>query len=76
MSKTAAILIGLMCLSACQATDLCVQTILPAAEPGWDIFAPSREQGGYRYGPSIIVNPDGSIEMWCSSPGEIGRAHV
>ncbi len=76
MNKTVLILIALVCLSACQATDLRAQTIRLAAEPGWDTFAPSREQGGYRYGPSIVINPDGSIEMWCSSPGGKGSDGV
>ena len=35
---------------------------------GWQIFP----GGGYRYGPSIIVNADKSIEMWTCSPGADG----
>ena len=37
--------------------------------PGWDIYAPPTwEDWGYRYGPSIIINADGSIDAWFSSP--------
>lgn len=28
--------------------------------------------GGYRYGPSIAINGDGSVEMWTCSPGADG----
>jgi len=40
--------------------------------PGWDIFRP---QVGldYRYGPSIIINPDRSIDMWTCSPGQLNQ---
>jgi hypothetical protein len=39
---------------------------------GWDIFDPS-QGGNYRYGPSIIVNSDNSIDAWFSSPGANGQ---
>jgi hypothetical protein len=40
------------------------------ALPGWDIFNhPGGSQYNYRYGPSIIINDDNSIDMWCASPG-------
>ena len=32
---------------------------------GWQIYP----GGGYRYGPSIIINSDNSIDMWLSAPG-------
>lgn len=42
-------------------------------QPGWVIFDPSKETpGAYRYGPSIILNDDGSIDAWFSSPGGQG----
>ncbi|MDR0575445.1 MAG: hypothetical protein LBG96_15745 [Tannerella sp.] len=34
-------------------------------DKGWDIYA----AGEYRYGPSIIINDDGSIDAWFSAPG-------
>ncbi len=46
------------------------------AQLGWAIFTPSGpcidpENGSeYRYGPSIIINDDDSIDVWFSSPGE------
>lgn len=38
----------------------------PSAQDGWDIFTGS----GYRYGPSIIINDDGSIDAWFAAPGD------
>jgi len=35
------------------------------ADAGWDIYP----GGGYRYGPSIIRNADGSIDAWFAAPG-------
>src|SRR4051794_36771324 len=32
---------------------------------GWDIYG----GGGFRYGPSIIQNPDRSVDVWFASPG-------
>ena len=39
---------------------------------GYDIFAPLDDGGifGYRYGPSIIYNEDGSIDAWFASNAE------
>lgn len=33
------------------------------AETGWNIYTP----GGYRYGPSIMQHPDGSLDAWFAS---------
>lgn len=35
------------------------------AEEGWDIYT----AGTYRYGPSIIINDDGSIDAWFAAAG-------
>lgn len=44
---------------------------------GWIIFDPSKEQpGSYRYGPSIIINEDSSIDVWFASPGGTGTDGV
>lgn len=40
---------------------------------GYDIFAPFPGQWGYRYGPSIIYYPDGSIDAWFATPGTTGE---
>ena len=34
---------------------------------------PASGGGGYRYGPSMILNADGSIDIWCATdgPGDI-----
>ena len=34
-------------------------------EPGWVIY----KAGRYRYGPSIVINADNSIDLWTCSPG-------
>lgn len=36
---------------------------------GWNIYTPSGTGNQYRYGPSAIINADGSIDMWFASPG-------
>lgn len=38
------------------------------ASPGWTIYT----AGQYRYGPSIIINADNSIDMWTCAPGTGG----
>ena len=35
------------------------------ADAGWDIY----KAGTYRYGPSIIINDDGSIDAWFAASG-------
>jgi hypothetical protein len=42
------------------------------AHPGWVIFSPGRRKYSYRYGPTFIVNEDGSLDAWFSSPGGKG----
>jgi hypothetical protein len=41
-------------------------TIVPGVTTGWDIYT----GGVYRYGPSIILNSDGSIDAWFAAPGD------
>jgi len=41
------------------------------AQPGWVIFD-AKQGGAYHYGPSLIINPDGSIDAWFASPGGPG----
>jgi hypothetical protein len=36
------------------------------ALPGWDIYI----AGVYRYGPSIIINDDNTIDAWFAAPGD------
>jgi hypothetical protein len=70
MALRAAGLAAIVLLSA--AAHMPAQTIEP--QPGWVIFDPSKATEGkpdhqYRYGPSLIVNDDGSIDAWFASPG-------
>ena len=37
-------------------------------DEGWIIYQPS--SWGYRYGPSIIIDDDGTINIWFASPGK------
>ena len=39
------------------------EAIFKCANAGWDIYP----GGGYRYGPSMIINEDGSIDAWLAS---------
>ncbi len=39
-------------------------------DSGYDIFTPTEGTNwGYRYGPAILLNQDGSIDAWFASPG-------
>ena len=44
-----------------------------AVDVGFDMCRPPAEGGGYRYGPSMILNTDGSLDVWCATdgPGDI-----
>lgn len=42
---------------------------LVAQDEGYDVYLPPQGANGYRYGPSIIYYDDGSMDMWCSRPG-------
>jgi hypothetical protein len=42
-----------------------------SAEPGLDIFDPKDAKYDYRYGPSMILNEDGSLEVWFASPSGV-----
>ena len=46
---------------------------ITAGDTGIDIYNPGEIHGGYRYGPSMILNKDGSIDLWSASngPGDI-----
>ncbi len=44
---------------------------LSVTDPGFDIFTPSKWLGAdYRYGPSLLLNEDGSVDAWFSAPGD------
>ncbi len=47
---------------------------MEAVDGGIDIYAPSKgESFGYRYGPTILVNADGSIDAYFAAPGANGE---
>lgn len=37
---------------------------IEAEDEGFDTWNPVQEHGGYRYGPSMILNADGSLDVW------------
>ena len=40
-------------------------------DSGYDVFIPSsRRSKDYRYGPTILLNDDGSMDAWFASPGD------
>ena len=45
-------------------------TVLDA---GRNIYEPPQNSAGYRYGPSVFVNADGSIDAWFAAPGGKGE---
>ncbi len=47
--------------------DVYVQ--IAAKDEGTDTWRPSITHGGYRYGPSMILNADGSLDVWSASTG-------
>lgn len=47
---------------------------IDALDAGEDIYAPSEgESFGYRYGPTILMNADGSIDAYFAAPGAVGE---
>ena len=46
---------------------------MTVTDEGYDVFAPLDGKWGYRYGPSIIYYPDGSIDAWFATPGTSGE---
>ena len=46
---------------------------IAAEDEGLDTWQPAKITGGYRYGPSMILNKDGSLDVWSASngPGDI-----
>ena len=43
-------------------------TLEVEAQPGWDIYTPPSSGAGYRYGPSVIIYPSGTIDVWTAAP--------
>ncbi len=46
-----------------------VKQLTLEAEKGWTIFDPTKDGIAYRYGPTLLINPDGSIDSYYASPG-------
>lgn len=67
MRRTTGLLLWLTAVSAMPLTN--GQAVRLTALPGWVIFTPGKETYAYRYGPSLIMNSDGSLDAWFASPG-------
>jgi hypothetical protein len=68
------VLLGVLILAAgmAAADEKGPESVTVKASAGWVIFDPTehtKEVGYYRYGPSMIINPDGSMDAWFASPG-------
>lgn len=44
---------------------------METADEGFNIFVPVEKSLGYRYGPSIMYYPDGSVDAWFATPGTL-----
>ena len=42
---------------------------ISADDEGFDTWNPVKDRGGYRYGPSMILNSNGSLDIWSASNG-------
>lgn len=42
-------------------------------DTGFDVYAPVEGRWGYRYAPSIIYYPDGQMDAWFATPGNLGE---
>ena len=58
--------------TATPAGDTALYAQLETEDAGWDTYQPGRVYGGYRYGPSMILNDDGSIDLWSAANGTSG----
>jgi hypothetical protein len=47
-------------------------TLTLQVDEGWVVFDPNHDGFAYRYGPSIMLNPDGTMDAWFASPGGPG----
>jgi len=63
----------LLLFAACKKASSSDQSVastysdVPGIKTGWDIYT----GGAYRYGPSIIINADASIDAWFAAPGDV-----
>lgn len=46
---------------------------IDAEDTGFNVFAPVEGKWGYRYGPSIMYYPDGTMDAWFATPGTSGE---
>lgn len=42
---------------------------ITAEDEGFDTWRPVKDHGGYRYGPSMILNENGSLDVWSAANG-------
>lgn len=44
-----------------------------ASDTGFDVYCPVKGSWGYRYAPSIMYYPDGTMDAWFATPGTLGE---
>ena len=44
-----------------------------ASDTGFDVYCPVKGSWGYRYAPSIMYYPDGTMDAWFATPGVLGE---
>lgn len=66
MKSTYIFILLMLLITACNHTkEISNPKEIPLVMPGWNIYI----AGNYRYGPSIILNSDGSIDAWFAAAG-------
>ena len=66
------IIIQCTALTVFNISELYAQSITINVSKGWNIFIPKKSDG-HRYGPSIMINPDKSVDLWFASTGGEGE---
>lgn len=70
MKMTSRFIVGIYVTLLCTASTYAGFSLEVSTQPGWDIYTPESAGYRYRYGPSIIINPSGSINIWTAAPPE------
>ena len=54
------------------AGDASLYLQMEAEDEGWNTYKPGRIYGGYRYGQAMILNENGTIDVWSAANGTYG----
>ncbi len=61
--------VALLGLTLTVSADTPIRRLTLEPAEGWVIFNPNRDGYAYRYGPSLMLHPDGTLDAWFASPG-------